>query len=255
MFKVFVELTGSRLISKLLVKFSNSKWSRGFVPLFAKVYKINRDEMSLSIRDYESLHHFFTRNLKKDARLVDVGKNVIVSPVDGVASQFGSIKDVDKVEVKKRELDFVEMLGSKEKADKYMGGKFIIFYLSPQHYHRIHSPFKGEIRDHWTLGGKSFPVNKLGLKFGDRPLSTNYRRITELETEAGFIAVVKVGALNVNSIHLTNQRNDVERGEELAYFSFGSTVILLIENSDFQFCDDLHEGKEMKFGEKVLFIP
>lgn len=251
-FKGFVELTGNRMMSKILVKFTRSKLSKPFIPLFSRVYKINQDEMALSIKDYNSLHEFFTRLLKSDVRIVDQSENTIVSPVDSVVTQFGLIKDVEKLNIKKKDIDLVEMLGSEEKAEKYKNGKYIIFYLSPQHYHRIHSPFEGEIKEIYSLGGKSYPVNKLGLKYGKRPLSTNFRRITELKTDLGDIAIVKVGALNVNSIHITTEKNKVERGEEIAYFSFGSTVILLIENPKLEFSDHITKNQEIKFGEKVL---
>ncbi len=42
----------------------------------------------------------------------------------------------------------------------------MILYLSPSHYHRIHSPVTGKVVEQWTLGTKSYPVNKYGLKYG-----------------------------------------------------------------------------------------
>ncbi|WP_375143423.1 phosphatidylserine decarboxylase [Domibacillus sp. A3M-37] len=55
----------------------------------------------------------------------------------------------------------------------------------------------------------------------------------------------------MNSIHLTHPGETIQQGEELAYFSFGSTVILLIENGNFQISSALREGKEIKYGEKI----
>lgn len=255
LFKSLVELTGNRVTSNILVKFTQSKWSKALIPPFSKVYKIDLKEMEFPLHRYDSLHHFFTRTLKQDARIVDKSRNILVSPVDGVVSQYGSIKDVNKLNIKKKDLYILELLGSKIKADKYKEGKYVIFYLSPRNYHRIHSPVKGRIKNSWTLGGKSYPVNKFGLKYGVRPLSTNYRKITELETENKDVAIVKVGALNVNSIHPTYLKKEVERGNEIAYFSFGSTVILLVENKDLQFSEVLAVGNEIKFGEKIFYIP
>lgn len=250
-FKLFVELTGNKFASEMLVKFTTSKWSKHIIPLFVKVYKIDKNEMEFDLSEYKSLHLLFTRKLKSGSRPINNDVHDLISPVDGMVRDFGKINVFDKFSVKSTELDLVEMLGTNEKAHKYINGSYIIFYLSPQNYHRIHSPIKGNILSSWTLGGVSYPVNNLGLKYGTRPLCTNFRLITEVETEYKHVAVVKVGALNVNSIHLTNKDSALEHGDELAYFSFGSTVILLIENEDFRFSPHLKEGTPIKYGEKI----
>lgn len=252
--KIFVELTGSRFVSRQLMTAAKSSGSKKMIPLFAKTYNINQEELNLPLSEYASLQDFFTRRLKQGIRPVESGENVLVSPVDGVVTVFGPISEAEKYNVKNQQLVLEEMLGSAEKANKYQHGAYIIFYLSPRHYHRIHSPVKGEITEGWTLGGKSYPVNSFGLKHGNRPLSTNFRKITEIKSIYKDVAVVKVGALNVNSIHLTHSSEKVDPGEELAYFSFGSTVILLIENENFQFSAALREGQEIKYGEKIGWI-
>lgn len=250
-FKLFVELSGNKVFSAILVKTTTSKWSKYIIPLFVKVYKIDKDEMELHVSDYESLHLLFTRKLKSGSRRIASESNCLISPVDGMIRDFGRINDSSRFPVKNTEIDLTEMLGSDEKAQKYKNGHYIIFYLSPQNYHRIHSPIKGNILSSWTLGGVSYPVNDWGLKYGKRPLSTNFRLITEMESNYKDVAIVKVGALNVNSIHLTNETNTLQYGDELAYFSFGSTVILLIENENFSFSSHLKEETAIKYGEQI----
>ncbi len=249
--KLFVELTGNNYVSQLLVRFTSSTWSRMLVPIFAKVYRINQEEMEKSLSEYQSLHQLFTRKLKFGCRSIESQPNCLVSPVDGVISDFGFVQDVEKYPIKNKQIRLEEMLGSKEKANVYRNGKYIILYLSPRHYHRIHSPVDGIIKESWVLGEKSYPVNSLGLKYGNSPLSTNYRRITEIQSELGNIAVVKVGALNVNSVHLTARSDKLGRGEELAYFSFGSTVVLFIERATFQFSPDIAGNNDILFGKSV----
>ena len=249
--KIFVELTGNPFMSRQLMTITKSGWSRKMIPLFANVYKINQEEMAVPLSEYTSLQHFFTRTLKPGMRSVKGDENTFVSPVDGVVNAFGLISDVTDYTVKNKQIALEEMLGSGEKAEKYKNGMYIIFYLSPRHYHRIHSPVTGKIMANWTLGGKSYPVNHFGIKYGNRPLSTNFRTITEIKSTHNNVAVVKVGALNVNSIHLTHPGETIQQGEELAYFSFGSTVILLIENENFQISSALCAGEEIKYGEKI----
>ncbi|WP_239551148.1 phosphatidylserine decarboxylase [Paenibacillus elgii] len=64
--------------------------------------------------------------------------------------------------------------------------------------------------------------------------------------------VVKVGAMNVSSIRYTESlRVRLDRGEELAFFEFGSTVILLIEKEAFAFRDGLDVGSKVRVGEAL----
>ena len=111
-----------------------------------------------------------------------------------------------------------EMLNNDQVLKKYLGGKYIVLYLSPSHYHRIHSPISGEVLHRWTLGHKSYPVNKWGMKYGRAPLSKNYRTITELQHEQFCVAIVKVGAMFVNSIVITDEAKQLEKGQEFCIF-------------------------------------
>lgn len=63
--------------------------------------------------------------------------------------------------------------------------------------------------------------------------------------------MIPVGAMNINSIVQTNTRTELEIGEELGYFSFGSTVILVFEKDAFQPSAHLAEGQEVQVGELI----
>jgi phosphatidylserine decarboxylase len=251
LFRLFVELTGNRYASKIIQKFTTSKYSRILVKPFAKVYKLNLEEMDKNLHEYETLQQLFVRKLHKNVRPILSSPFTLVSPVDAKVESYGKVTEEASFFIKGQRYDLEEMLGSKEKAQAYNQGTYFILYLSPQHYHRIHSPIDGDIVEQWQTGGISYPVNQLGLKYGTRPFSTNYRVITEISTEYGGVMTVKVGALNINSIHLTHKCLQVEKGEELAYFSFGSTVILLIENHFFKPSVHLKESMEVKMGSKL----
>ena len=143
------------------------------------------------------------------------------------------------------------MLGDNDVLQKYIGGVYVLLYLSPSHYHRIHAPVTGEVVKRWSLGKNSYPVNQLGMKYGKAPLSKNYRLITELKTDVGSVAVVKVGAMFVNSIEITNESSRLRKGEEFSYFSFGSTIVLLFEKDTFKVNADLNPHSEVKYGEFI----
>ncbi|MFS0559369.1 phosphatidylserine decarboxylase [Terribacillus sp. 179-K 1B1 HS] len=247
--KSLVELTGNKYISKGIAAFTSSKYSRFLIPIFTSVYKLNKEDMRYPPASYESLQALFTRQLKPGVRTIDNHPSSAVSPVDGLINDYGSIRDGMTVSVKNQQLSIAELLGGESHAANYNNGNYIVVYLSPHHYHRIHSPVNGQIRDSRTLGGKSYPVNNFGLKYGTRPLTTNFRKITEIDTHnKNKCAVIKVGALNVNSIHVTYQSDKLEKGEEMGFFSFGSTVILLFTQLSFS---GISLNQSIKVGDRI----
>jgi phosphatidylserine decarboxylase len=83
-------------------------------------------------------------------------------------------------------------------------------------------------------------------------LSRNERLITYIRHEEGEVAVVKVGALNVSSIQYVHPLpKQLEPGQELAYFEFGSTVVLLAENGTCKECEGLGIGDKVRMGQKL----
>lgn len=253
-YRILIELTNGPLTSKLIKKFACSSASRKIVPSFAKVYRINQYEMEKSLREYGTLHDFFIRRLKEGSRPGDSDPVSVTSPVDAVIENIGRISAEHHITVKGKIYSIAEMLGNNELLSQYTDGVYMIFYLSPSHYHRIHSPVTGKIANQWTLGTKSYPVNKYGLKYGRAPLSKNYRTITEIEHETGKIAVVKVGAMFVNSIESIHKGEHVTKGEEMAFFTFGSTVVLLFQKGSFELLPTLRTPTNIKVGERIGFL-
>jgi phosphatidylserine decarboxylase len=251
LYRLFIELTNRNWSSRLMKRFAQSRKSKWIVPSFARVFKINQEEMEKDLREYESLHDFFVRKLKLEMRPIAEDSDVIVSPVDAVIEDIGLIESSHQIIVKGKVYSIAEMLGSKETAEHYKLGNYMVLYLSPSHYHRIHSPITGRVLKQWSLGTSSYPVNRLGLKYGRDTLAKNYRNITEIGYENGRMAVVKVGAMFVNSIELIHKGETLQKGEEIAYFSFGSTVVLLFEQDALNIPAEFNLPKPIKVGEEL----
>lgn len=245
-----IELTNGKNSSALLKKFATSAFSKKFIRSYSKVYEINIDEVSKNVESFSTLHDFFTRSLKEGARPIAQGATVFASPVDAKIEAFGDILDGIMLTVKNKPYSLVDLLGSEERAAHYRDGKYIVFYLSPADYHRIHSPIDAQVVRQYVLGQKSYPVNQLGLTYGKKPISHNYRMISELAyspyRQAAFI---KVGATFVNSIALTNVTDVWGKGEEVGYFSFGSTVVMLFEENAIEFHENVVQGYPIRMGE------
>ncbi|MGE6375451.1 phosphatidylserine decarboxylase [Peribacillus muralis] len=253
-YRILIELTNGRYSSGLLKHFSQSRWSRPLIAQYVKTFNLNQQEFGGDIKTYSNLHELFTRKLKEEVRPITSLPCAVACPVDGVLEDAGEIRTDKKIVVKGKVYSMEEMLGDELTLEKYLGGKYLVLYLSPSHYHRIHAPIKGSVIKRWTLGRKSYPVNKWGMKYGKEPLSKNYRTITELQNEEGSLAMVKVGAMYINSIVITDQSKELEKGQEFSYFSFGSTVVLLFEKNKFELEGNLSIPADVRVGETIGFM-
>ena len=244
-----IELTNGAFTSNLIRQFAQSKNSRRFIPGYIKSYQIAVDEVEDPLDSFPTLHDFFVRKLKGASRPVADGP--VVSPVDGKIEIAGDMQEGTHFLVKGQSYSLSDLLGDEALADRYQDGKYAVLYLSPADYHRIHSPADGKVNKQYVLGKKSYPVNAAGLKYGKVPISGNYRMITELETAFGMMLVVKVGAMFVNSIKLTETGSEWQKGGEVGYFSFGSTVVLFFEGNTIKFVEDMSAGQRIKVGEAL----
>jgi phosphatidylserine decarboxylase len=149
-------------------------------------------------------------------------------------------------------------------------GKYIVIYLSPRDYHRIHSPHEGRIMGYSYTPGKLFSVNELSVRGLAGLFPKNERLTTYIETAGnGMVGLVKVGAVNVGRIRVnydtihTNrwiriashrvyaEPFPIGRGDELGRFEMGSTVILLFEKGRMEFDPPIAEGRAVRFGERI----
>ncbi|RIW37619.1 phosphatidylserine decarboxylase [Bacillus salacetis] len=250
-YRLCIELTNKKWTSFLLRRFVRSGISARFIPSYIKAYNINSDEIEKDAKSYPDLHSFFIRRLKEGARIAGGGAEDVISPVDGLMAETGLVSPALNMHVKGKDYSIEEMLGSRDKAAGYEGGRYMILYLSPADYHRIHSPLKAAMLDRWELGRHSYPVNELGLRLGVRTLSKNFRSVTEAVHASGKMCLVKVGAMFVNSIEYTHEGDEWEKGEEIGYFSFGSTVILLFEKDGFELDQSLQVPGKVKMGQRI----
>lgn len=250
LYQRLIELTNGKQSSHLLQTIAKAKWSKRIIPSYMKVYDINLEEVSKNPKQFSSLHDFFTRELLEEARPIAHSSSTFASPVDARIESFGRIEWDMTFQVKGKPYALQDLLGNDERATQYIDGYYIVFYLSPADYHRIHSPIDGTVLRQYTLGNTSYPVNRMGLTYGKKPLSHNYRHVTELILEDGKqVALIKVGATFVNSIVLTNTTKYWKKGQEVGYFSFGSTVVMLFEKDSIEFTENVVKGSPIRMGE------
>ncbi|KGR74496.1 phosphatidylserine decarboxylase [Ureibacillus sinduriensis] len=251
-YQSLIELTNGKYSSLLLKRLVSSPMSKNLIGRYSKVYEIDTTEVSSDLDSFASLQDFFTRQLKKEARPVNQSSNLFVSPVDAKVESYGRIDEAAIFTVKGKPYTIMELMGNEHVIDKYRKGKYVVFYLSPANYHRIHSPIDGTVIRQYSLGNKSYPVNQLGLTYGKNPISKNYRMVSEVKVhDKKHVTLVKVGAMFVNSITLTNVSTAWKKGEEIGFFGFGSTVVMLFEEDFVTFTENIKKGHNVKMGEPI----
>ncbi|ATH92966.1 MULTISPECIES: phosphatidylserine decarboxylase [Bacillus] len=249
LYRCLIELTNKKGVSRALKKFAQSKLSKPLIRPYMKTFQINTEEMLEDVSSFNSLHELFIRRLKDGARPIPSVPDCLISPVDGVIEEMGTVSADKQFIVKHKPYSLEEMIGNDAIANRYLGGTYIIIYLSPRDYHRIHSPADGTLETQYSLGSSSYPVNKTGLTYGKSPLTKNYRMISEIRHQYGSALLVKVGAMYINSIVMLQEAKNWRQGEEIAYFSFGSTVILLFEKDTFIPVGTLCPSLKVKMGD------
>lgn len=195
---------------------------------FARRYGANLDEMDGELDGFESLAAFFRRPLKPDARPI-AQDELVVSPCDGKIISAGPIQD-DRIEqVKGRNYSIEQLLQDAELAANLTGGCQATVYLAPGDYHRVHSPLAGELLGVTHIPGTLFPVNPGAVDSIPDLFPRNERTVFHLRLASSEpAAVVMVSALNVSDTLVTTSVGaQLELGDEIGQFGFGSTVIVI----------------------------
>ena len=201
---------------------------------YARITGADLGEVRDPLVDHPSLAEFFVRRLREGARPIASSSEDLVSPCDGTVQSIGSVERGGILQAKGRAYSVGELLGDEEAGARCEGGQAWTIYLSPRDYHRVHAPEACTLASVRRIGGARFSVAPRVL---DRRLvlPVNERAVFELRTSRGTLWLVMVGALNVGRIRMAGERGDgdgplprpLARGEELARFEMGSTVVLV----------------------------
>ena len=194
---------------------------------------------------YPTLNKLFTRALEKP-RLLPEDKNALISGVDALVTDAGTITDGKAYQIKGMSYNIEKLFGEYHKAAAgwLEGGEFMNFYLSPKDYHRYHMPMDLKIHSLTHIPGKLYPVNFPLLRNMKELFIENERVVIECEDRVGRMHVlVLVGALNVGEMvvsfeervrtnsdirepdHYTYEDLWLERGELFGWFEMGSTLL------------------------------
>jgi phosphatidylserine decarboxylase len=218
---------------------------------FVRKYEIDLAEAELPLDQYTSLHEFFTRKLRPGARSVASGSDSVVAPSDGVVCDASVVSAGTLLEAKGSAFTLSDLLADGELAARLDGGPYLVTYLSPRDYHRVHAPVSGRITGWTHIPGRLFPVGRRSVARETGLFARNERFITVIDGTAGLSVVVMVAAVGVGHITASYDpevathapgfarggvrrksfadRPSIGRGDELGVFNLGSTTIAVFE--------------------------
>lgn len=256
--KLLLPLVKRRFISEFYGRQMDKPFSVERIRKFVYDLNIDMSESKKSIEEFTSFNDFFYRELKPEAR--PIGKHFI-SPGDGKLLAFENINDVHEFYVKGKKFTLEAFLKNKTLARQYSEASMIILRLAPNDYHRYHFPYYGIPSSSKLINGYYYSVSPHALWHNFTEVFVeNKREICrfELSNEEEML-IIPVGATMVGSIHSSYSPDaPVLKGDEMGYFSFGgSTVVLLINSTRFSIDRDLLQNTKkgletfVKMGEDI----
>jgi len=263
-------LLPQHLLSKLMFWFARIEniWIKEiFTRWFINKHQVNLAEAERdNISDYVHFNDFFTRALKQQAR--SISESLIISPVDGVVSQVGKIKDSQILQAKGHHFSISQLLAG-ESVEKIENGFFATIYLAPRDYHRIHMPMDGKLVSMRYIPGNLFSVNQKMVQKVNGVFARNERLVCLFDTLFGRVVFVLIGAIFVGSMETswqgqitppygkevkvydyTEKEFELFKGDELGRFNMGSTIIMILPETAPAL--KLQSEQELKMGQSLI---
>lgn len=222
---------------------------------------------------WRTFNEFFARSFKPGYRPVaDVANSaVVVSPADSTFDGQWEIRSDSQVTVKNLHWQIRELMEGSPYQDRFVNGLFMHAYLGPNDYHRQHAPVSGTVLEARVNPGQVYlqviaePVP--GDTTGARSLRTRRefdvrddagyqfaqaRGIIVIDSPIGLVAVLPIGMSQVSSVVITAEVGvTVRKGEELSYFQFGGSDIVLLFEAKSNVSITAQVGAHYKIGTRI----
>ncbi len=236
---------------------------RAFLRWYVRHYGVNLHECVGGIDDYRTVGEFFTRPLLPEARVIDEAADALVSPVDAKVYVVGRTEEGRLPQSPELDYAVQTLLGGDT---RYSACEYIVLYLAPKDYHRVHSPREGAVLGYRYRPGGLWPVFPGATRRIRDLFARNERMVVRVQTDIGEIPVVMVGAFGVGRMSVvfadtvTNTGGAAEehtfaeplpivRCGELGRFGMGSTVILLLPAGSVTWT--VQPGQDVKLGQRL----
>lgn len=152
---------------------------------------------------YDSFEDFFIRHHKPGTRPIydehDPSSAVVVA--DSRVVVYDTVSAAHKLWIKGDNFSLSELLMDTVIAKHFIDSAIASFRLSPQDYHRYHSPVSGTVTDFRSIPGEYYQVDPVALQSSVDILTRNARCWINIATkDFGSVIFVAIGATNVGSV-------------------------------------------------------
>lgn len=249
------KLLARPFVSKVTGAFLSTPLSTLLINRFVEKNQIDMSQFE-TVR-YRSYNEFFSRKIKEGQRPIDPDPRYMISPCDSKLTVY-DITESGRFQIKHTMYTMAALIRNYELAEKYYGGKALIFRLTVDDYHRYCYVADGRESGAIHISGIFHTVNPVANDH--YPIyKENTREYSILKTkDFGDILQMEVGAMLVGKIVNDRKAPDVLKGQEKGHFEFGgSTVALFFEPGVLKIDDDIltNSGKNVetivKYGEKI----
>lgn len=230
---------------------ASKKQIRGFV----SAYGIDMSQFTPSDIDaYSSFEDFFVRRHAPGARPIASPEDgrVATAVADSRVVVYDSVSETKKLWIKGSDFSITNLVMDTQLGKRFDEAAVASFRLSPQDYHRYHSPVSGTITLYRSMPGDYYQVDPVALQSGVDILTRNARDYLLIETEEfGGVLFVAIGATDVGTVAIHKDYQQVgakiNKGDELGLFQFGgSSIIVAFENGRIEFDQDLRDMSNKK---------
>lgn len=171
---------------------------------FAETYSIKMNEFEPSdIDEYKTFEDFFTRAHGPGTRPIHRPEDASIAVVvaDSRVVTYESVAETKKLWIKGNDFCITNLVMDAQVGSRFDGAAVASFRLSPQDYHRYHSPVSGKVKLFRSVPGDYYQVDAVALQSKVDILTRNRREYVVIETEDfGDVLFVAIGATNVGSV-------------------------------------------------------
>jgi phosphatidylserine decarboxylase len=174
------------------------------IQAFIDFYHINMEDFEPSDpHAYATFEDFFVRQHTPTSRPIfepkDNTKAIVVA--DSRVVVYPTVSQTKAMWIKGKTFTIANLICDQERASVWSDGAVASFRLSPQDYHRYHSPVAGKMSWFQQVSGDYYQVDPLCLGSHVDILTRNARCCMGIETEEfGMVLFVAIGATNVGTV-------------------------------------------------------
>ena len=240
--------------------------------LFVQLTAINMSEAEKPLAEYVSIEELFSRRLRAGVR---TATSEFCSPVDGTLSSSQSPSGILGFQAKGYYYSLRELIyGVSDIEFDFEPAWYMTFYLSPRDYHRVHAPCTGSLSSMRWFAGDRWSVSAGFRQAVTRLYVRNERKAFHFyhPESGGRFFLVMIAALGVGNMVVTANENaaaarkfqvdrqvfspvvQMQAGDELGYFTFGSSVIMVVDKviaSKYDFAG-VRSDTPIKVGDSLL---